>query len=210
MSAPTTGRLTYRAGLTREKVLDAALELVDAEGVEALSMRRLGAALGVEAMTLYHYVPNKDALLDGLVDRMLALTRAGIETPYGCGGEPWPVWVRRFAHALRAALLTHPGVLPLVAARPVRSPGTLRSTECWLTVLADAGLPPSRAMDVVDAVSSFTIGHALAVAGRTPAWTELDPGEYPNLAEIATMRAAVDPAARFSSTIEALISGFAL
>jgi hypothetical protein len=61
----------------------------------------------------------------------------------------------------------------------------------------------------VDAVSSFTIGHALAEAGRTPTSTELDPREFPNLAEIATMRAAVDPAARFSSTIEALIAGFA-
>jgi AcrR family transcriptional regulator len=208
MSTATTR--PYRVGLTCDKVLDAALTLVDTEGVAALSMRRLGAALGVEAMTLYHYVPNKDALLDGLVERLLALTRAGLPTPVpGAPLEPWPVWVRRFAHALRAALLAHPGVLPLVAARPVRSPGALRSTECWLAVLREAGLPPSRAMDVVDAVSSFTIGHALAEAGRTPATADLDPGDFPNLAEIAAMRAAVDPGTRFSGTIEALIAGFA-
>jgi len=61
-----------RAGLSREQVLDAALDLVDRDGVGALSMRRLGAELGVEAMTLYHYLPNKDALLDGIVERVMA------------------------------------------------------------------------------------------------------------------------------------------
>src|SRR6202012_3770970 len=60
-----------RAGLSREQVLDAALDLVDRDGASALSMRRLGAELGVEAMTLYHYLPSKDALLDGIVERVM-------------------------------------------------------------------------------------------------------------------------------------------
>src|SRR5690625_7831205 len=57
-----------RVGLTRAKVLSAALEIIDRDGLQGLSMRRLGAALGVEAMTIYHYVPNKDALLDGVLE----------------------------------------------------------------------------------------------------------------------------------------------
>ena len=60
-----------RAGLTRERVLSVALQLVDDEGLDALTMRKLAAALGVEAMTLYHYLPNKAALLDGLVESVL-------------------------------------------------------------------------------------------------------------------------------------------
>ncbi|MER6893289.1 TetR family transcriptional regulator, partial [Amycolatopsis sp. NPDC000740] len=65
-------RARPRAGLTRERVVDAALAFVDEHGIAALSMRKLGAELGVEAMTLYHYVPNKEALLDALIDRLVS------------------------------------------------------------------------------------------------------------------------------------------
>ncbi|MBB2745346.1 UNVERIFIED_ORG: AcrR family transcriptional regulator [Microbispora rosea subsp. rosea] len=105
-----------RVGLSREKVLAAALALVDREGIAALSMRRLGSELGVEAMTLYYYVPNKDAVLDGLID--MAVSRVTVE-PVG----PWREWLRAFAVAIRRELLAHPALLPLVATRPVLAPG---------------------------------------------------------------------------------------
>ena len=74
----TDRRTGAKAGLSRERVLDGALEYLDAYGLPALSMRKLGTHLGVEAMSLYRHVPNKGALLDGLVDRVMQLAFAGL------------------------------------------------------------------------------------------------------------------------------------
>jgi AcrR family transcriptional regulator len=92
-------------GLSRERILDAALDLADRQGVTAVSTRRLGAALGVQGMTLYHYFPTKAALLDGMVERLLSLSLPSLsETMRG----PWTEALRRFAVGLRGVLLQHP------------------------------------------------------------------------------------------------------
>ncbi|GIF50698.1 TetR family transcriptional regulator [Asanoa ferruginea] len=210
-------RAGTKAGLSREQVLDAALDYLDRHGLPALSMRKLGAALGVEAMTLYHYVPNKDALLDGLVDRVMELAFTGLDEP---GAGPWVPWVRQFAHSLRAALLAHPGVLPLAATRPVNSPDALRMSERWLAGMRDAGVPLGRAMDIINVIATFTIGHTLAEAGQTPGHEgtepnlddradELDPAEFPNLTEILTTRAGLDFDHRFTEAVDILLAGYA-
>ncbi|WP_034594541.1 TetR/AcrR family transcriptional regulator C-terminal domain-containing protein [Hamadaea tsunoensis] len=205
-----------KAGLTREKVLDAALDYIDAHGLPALSMRKLGAQLGVEAMSLYRHVPNKDALLDGLVDRVM-------QTAFGDLGEPvggWAPWVRDFAHALRSALLAHPGVLPLAATRPVNSPEALRMSERWLAAMRTAGLPLGTALDLVNVIATFTIGHTLAEVGQTPGHEgtepdldqragELDPAEFPNLTEVIATRAGLDFDSRFTQAIDIIVAGYA-
>lgn len=209
-------RAGTKAGLSREQVFDAALDYVDTHGLPALSMRKLGAALGVEAMTLYHYVPNKDALLDGLVDRVMELAFTGLDEP----GADWVSWLRAFAHALRGALLAHPGVLPLAGTRPVNSPDALRMSERWLAGMRAAGVPLGRAMDVVNVIATFTIGHTLAEAGRTPGHEgsepnlddradDLDPAEFPNLTEIIETRAGLDFESRFAEAIDILLAGYA-
>ncbi len=206
-----------KAGLTREKVLDAALGYIDTHGLPALSMRKLGAALGVEAMSLYRHVPNKDALLDGLVDRVMETAFASLDEP--AGGD-WPAWARQFAHSLRAALRAHPGVLPLAATRPVNSPEALRTSERWLAAMRAAGLPLGRALDVVNVLAMFTIGHTLAEVGQTPGHEgsepdldqragDLDPAEFPNLLEIIETRAGLDFDARFTEAVDILIAGYA-
>jgi AcrR family transcriptional regulator len=180
-------------------------------------MRKLGAALGVEAMTLYHYVPNKDALLDGLVDRVMETAFAGLDEP---APGSWVPWMRQFAHALRAALLAHPGVLPLAGTRPVNSPDALRMSERWLAGMRAAGVPLGRAMDLVNVIATFTIGHTLAEAGRTPGHEgtepnlddraeELDPAEFPNLTEIIATRAGLDFDHRFTEAVDILLAGYA-
>jgi len=205
-----------KAGLTRERVLDAALEFVDAYGLPALSMRKLGAHLGVEGMSLYRHVPNKAALLDGLVDRVMETAFAGLGEPTG----DWVAWLRRFAHGLRGALLAHPGVLPLAGTRPVNSPDALRTTEGWLAALRAAGLPLARAMDVVNVIATFTIGHTLAEAGRTPGHegaepdldqqaADLDPADFPNLTEVLATRAGLDFETRFTEAVDILLAGYA-
>jgi AcrR family transcriptional regulator len=201
----TDRRARPRAGLSREQVVDAALAFADEHGIAALSMRKLGAALGVEAMTLYHYVPNKEALLDALIDRLTAAL-AGIEP---MPGESGPQWLGRVAGAYREQLLAHPGVLPLAATRPVVGAESLEVVETALRVL---GLPPARGLDRVNAVMTFVLGHTLAEAGRTPgvssdvdSLAELDADRFPLLAEALRDGARHDE--RFEFALRALLAG---
>src|SRR5262252_10334550 len=109
---------TRRRPLTRERVLAKAIAVADKNGIEALSMRRLGQALGVEAMSLYKHVANKDAILDGLLERVLA------EVQLPQPGGDWEAELRRAAIALRDALARHPWACGLVMA-PASWPNAL-------------------------------------------------------------------------------------
>ena len=200
-----------RAGLTREKILDAAIGFVDEHGLAALSTRRLGAALGVEGMTLYHYVPSKTALLDGMVERILmkADLLAGADE-----GVPWTEAVRRMAHNLRAVLVEHRAMLPVVATRPVTSREALLLLERGLAILRAQGLELAEAMDIVNAVTMFVIGHTLAEVGQTPGHEDAEPGPpdvtgLPNVAEAFTTGAGLDFEPRFSRTVDIIIDGYA-
>ncbi|MEX2983114.1 TetR/AcrR family transcriptional regulator C-terminal domain-containing protein [Streptomyces sp. C36] len=199
-----------RAGLTREKVLRAALELVDRDGIEKLSMRRLGAELGVEAMTLYHYVPHKAALLDGLVEQVVSAVRPSFDGP----AAEWPARLREFAVAFRDELLRHPGVIPLVATRPARSATALRAVEDAAAALGEAGIAPVQALRIVNAVSTLVIGHCLAEAATTPGHPEqpgddLDLTAFPTLAEAVAggLGTPADHQARFDLALDALLTG---
>jgi len=203
-----------RAGLTREKILDAGIAFVDEHGIAALSTRRLGAALGVQGMTLYYYVPNKAALLDGMVERLL---QGSVGAMLPGLDIPWPDAVRGMARALRATLLAHPGMLTVIATRPVNTPESLRMLESGLAILRGQGVPLALAMDITNAVMTFVIGHTLAEVGQTPGHegTEpdaealtVDPGEYPNFAEALATGAGLDFEARFGLVLDVLIAGF--
>ncbi|WP_158881133.1 TetR/AcrR family transcriptional regulator C-terminal domain-containing protein [Amycolatopsis anabasis] len=198
-------RARPRAGLTRERVLDAALDFVDEHGIAALSMRKLGAALDVEAMTLYHYVPNKDALLDALVDRVVE--PVAVPEP----GDGWRTWLGGLARGLRTRMLEHPALLPLMATRPVRGREATARVETALGVLCAAGFDPPRALDTFNAVMTFVLGHTLAEAGRTPGHEESDVdstghlAEFPILAE--ALRTGPRHEERFELALEALLAG---
>ncbi|MCK2217154.1 TetR/AcrR family transcriptional regulator C-terminal domain-containing protein [Actinomadura sp. ATCC 31491] len=194
--------------MSTEKVLDAALGLVDREGVAALSMRRLGRELGVEAMTLYYYVPNKDAVLDGLIDRTLSRARVHPE-------GPWRAWARDFALSFRSALLAHPALLPLLATRPVTTPGGLETVERAARALTDEGFTPTEALHVITTLATFVIGQVLAEAGQTPGHTDPDPALVPDPAHHPTLMRALsaglgtpaDHEDRFTYALDALLTG---
>jgi AcrR family transcriptional regulator len=206
-----------RAGLSRGLVLDAAVALVDSDGLEALSMRKLGAALGVEAMTLYHYLPNKAALLDGLVEWVLQHTATA---PALTDGLSWDQILRGYAQTLRATLLGHPGVLPLFFTRPAVTPQTLKAVERGLRVLTDAGFALPRALDMINVLSIFVVGHAMAEAGTAEltrrgdpgsaaALAQLDASDLPLVTEAASLAQGADDETRFLFGLDALLCGFA-
>lgn len=145
--------------LSREVILDAALDLLDREGLDGLSMRKLGSSLGVEAMSLYNHVANKDALLDGLHERILT----SLESPPAT--RNWQTFARHQAHALHRALQAHPHAVPLFATRPAATPAAVARLEQYVGVLVDAGFKPMDALSLVQLVSQLVVGHVMWTSG---------------------------------------------
>jgi AcrR family transcriptional regulator len=156
-------RVRRRSGLTRAEVLTAALALVDADGIEALTMRRLGKALGRDPMRLYRHAASKDALLDGVVESVLS----ELPLPAVPEGGDWEEALRRTAHAFRALALAHPHVVPLLVTRPLATPlamrplGTLRPLEALLDLLVGAGFDGRGALHAYRLYIGFLYGHVL-------------------------------------------------
>src|SRR5215216_4794362 len=118
-----------RLPLNRQRVLQAALRLVDQEGLDSLSMRRLGQELGVGATALYNHVADKAAMLDGLVETALG------EVPLPPGEDAdWMAAIRSICRSLRQVIHRHPNLVPLIAGRPFNSPGALRPVEVMFEV----------------------------------------------------------------------------
>ncbi len=183
-----------RRPLSRRRILEAAVELVDREGLRGLSMRRLGRELGVEAMSLYNHVPNKEALLGGMVEVLIE----GVEIP----GESSAGWEEQVRGAFRSYLniaRAHPEVFQLFATRPLGTGEALRIFE----VLRGAGLDVVPALHAFRALSSYTIGYALAEIRGFP--LELEGG--PRALELAPPLKEVDRDAKFDYGLDLIISG---
>lgn len=179
-----------RAPLTRDKVLRAALRLADEHGIEAVSMRRLGQALRVEAMSLYKHVADKDDLLDGLAD--LVTQEVSVPTP----AEDWRAAIRESAISVHAALRRHPWAGPALESRIAPGPARLRYLDGVLATLAAAGFTPAQSGKAFMALDSHTYGFAMQELAWTwdPAdaqqiageWAErLPAGAYPSLRAMA-------------------------
>ena len=122
-------------------------------------MRSLGAALGVEAMSLYNHVPSKAALLDGIHERILL----SLDPPGNV--RTWQAFARHQAHALHRALLAHPHAISLFASRPAATPAAIEQLDRYLEVLLRAGFKPLDALSVVQLVLQLVVGHAMWTTG---------------------------------------------
>jgi AcrR family transcriptional regulator len=210
-----------RSKLTREAVLSAALELVDAEGLEALTMRRLGQELGRDPMSLYRYADNRAALLDGVTELVLN------ELATVPDDQDWQGQLRRIAHDLRLLALRHPNVVPLLVTRPLSTPlglrplGTLRPLEQILSLLAEAGFGAEDSLHVYRAYYGFLYGHILNELQEfivDPEENEallrlglhrLPAKQFPHLRALASALADYDGAAELDEGLNILLSGLA-
>ena len=154
----TAGRTAARAPLTKERVLQAAVAIADRRGVDALSMRALATELGAGAMSLYHYVANKDDLLDGMVDLVFD------EITLPSADSDWRVAVRQRMLATRDALARHPWAIVLMESRTQPGLANLQHREAVLAVLRRAGFSVVAATHANWLLDSYLYGFALQVA----------------------------------------------
>src|ERR1700731_168929 len=183
-----------RASLTRERILRSAISLADRDGIESLSMRKLGHELGVEAMSLYNHVRNKVDMLDGMVDVVFS------EIDLPADGVDWRRAMRKRAISARQALLPHPWAIGLMESRATPGPATLRHHDAVLGSLRTAGFSVDMAAHAYSILDGYVYGFTLTeltLPFRNSEVAEVAenivegfrPGEYPYLAEMAVDRA---------------------
>lgn len=210
-----------RAGLDRRRILGAAVNFIDEHGLRELTMRRLGAYLGVEAMAIYRYIPGREALLDGIVETV-------IDELYGdpdvhLQSAEWQEYLQRLAHGVRRIALAHPEVFPLVATRPPAAPWvkpplrSLRWMESFFVTLRQRGFGDDAAVAAYRAFSSFLLGHLLLEVSAVGVDigpieegdpTDPQPGDlrdYPVLAELQGPLSEDHAAAEFEESLEVLL-----
>ncbi len=189
--APKTKPATKpRSPLGRERVLLAAVALADEHGIASLSMRRLGDVLGVEAMSLYNHVANKDELLDWMVD----LVFSEIDLPVG--GADWKTAMRERAQSARQALGRHPWAIVLMSTRTSPGPATLRHHDAVIGTLRAAGFSVALTAHAFSALDSYIYGFALQEATLPLGDTEEE------TAEVAQMMMARVPADEYPHLTE--------
>ncbi|GHO57031.1 TetR/AcrR family transcriptional regulator [Ktedonobacter robiniae] len=156
--------------LTRQRVLEAALRLIDQEGLEGFSMRKLGASLGVEAMSLYNHVESKRAVFDGVIELLIVQAPLPVHPNATPREELWTT-----AHAFRDVLRAHPRVLPLVATSPLRTSASLVMLDRLLETFHQAQITGVQSIYALQCLVGFIVGHTLIGTG-TQAVEGLEPG----------------------------------
>jgi AcrR family transcriptional regulator len=207
------------APLTRDVVLAAALAIIDRDGADGLTMRRLGHALDRDPMALYRHAANKNALLDGVVELVMGQARLDPSDP------DWAGQLRTFARAFRGIAIAHPHVVPLLVTRPLATPlalrplGTLRPLEDTLALLTRAGFSDVEALHVYRSFQGLLYGHVLNELQElveNPEETDdllrlglhrLPVKEFPLLRGLASALTSYDGAAELEQGLDILIDG---
>lgn len=174
----STATVSQRTPLSRQRILEAALDYVDRHGLDGLSMHKLGAELGVKAMSLYNHVTNKDDLLDGVVELLWAEVEAEVGALAARDG--WPGAVRSFAHTLRDVMRRHPHAAPLMISQQVMPTPALRIIEALTAVASSHGVAAAFAHDLLRTITSYALGSAYVEVG----WGMGGPGCQPSVDEV--------------------------
>ncbi len=219
-AAPDIGEAlppSRREPLTRERIQRAALRIMDQEGLEAVTMRRIGKELGVEAMSLYNHVEDKEAILDGILEAVMA------EFEYPTETGDWATDVRAGARAWRRLMLAHPNVIALFAEskHPAASPERLRPMEWALDLLRRGGLSEEEVVYTFRAIGGYIMGSALnEVANPVPGMGDRDhraehrdlagalpSDEFPNMTRLLPFLAECDADATFEFGLDLIVQG---
>ncbi|MFJ7780276.1 TetR/AcrR family transcriptional regulator [Streptomyces yangpuensis] len=213
--------------LSRDRIVEAAGALVDAEGLEAVSTRRLAAALGVSGPSLYNHFRTKDEILDAVADAVSSRVDLSMFESVGPGaggggegggggdgGQDWRSALQAWAHSYRDALADHPHIVPVLARGPGRRPAGLRVADAVFGAMTAAGWPAAHATRIGALMRYFILGSAVGsfARGFVDDRAAYDPADYPHLGQahlLAERQREVDEGA-FETGLEALLDGLAL
>ena len=218
-----------RTPLSRDRIIEAAIVLADEHGPAALTMRRLGQVLEVEAMSLYHHVNGREDLLEGMVAALVDEVRVPAHEPLG-PIDGWQAFLQHVAHDIRRLAVEHPQLFPLIATRPPAAPWlrpplrSLRLVEEFLDGLLQRGLPDHHAVHVYKVFAGFLLGQLLlevteAGVPTGPADEALDEGgaavpnsdqklsldDYPSLQKLSEQLREHDATGDFERALESLL-----
>ena len=201
------GVASTHKGLTRTAVVEAAVALIAREGLPALSMRRLSRELGIEPMSLYHHVADKDDLLDACIAHAAAqMDLSGMLAP-----GPWRERLKRGFTAYRTLAHAYPELYPLIGRRPVRELAVLRPIDVALGVLSEAGFDEAAAMTAFRILNSYVYGYATAelsgLAIVAAAEAGMSAGEVPHVTRVLPFVAAIDRDAEFEHGLDVILAG---
>ena len=218
-----------RLALSRERIVVAAIEYADQHGLTALTMRRLGELLGVEAMSLYSHVNGREDLLEAMVEHVVERVRVPDDSELA-PANGWQAFLQHISHEVRSVAVDHPNLFPVVATRPPSAPWlrpplrSLEMVEGFLQGLTRRGLGGDEAVHVYKVFTSFLLGHLLLEVAVRGAETGL-PGEpidegsasvpntphdqplqqWPTVASLKARLEGHDPAREFEQALEALL-----
>jgi AcrR family transcriptional regulator len=205
--------------VSRSMILQAALTIIDRDGIDGLSMRRLSEVVGRDPTVLYRHVPNKAALLDGVAEIVLGQVRVDTADP------DWAGQLRTVAHDFRRVALAHPNVVALLVTRPLATPlgqrplGMLRPLEDVLTLLTSAGFGGADALHIYRVLFGYLHGHILTELQEVierPEETDdvlrlglhrLAVTDFPNVRALASALASYDGAAELDRGLDLLFVG---
>ncbi|PPK62758.1 TetR/AcrR family transcriptional regulator C-terminal domain-containing protein [Actinokineospora auranticolor] len=204
------GRPVRRA-LTRDYIVATALAVLDRDGVDGLSMRKLATELGVNPMAVYHHLPNKAALFDGVVEAVFSefLAEDDLELRTGTWRDHLTAHLRR----LRDVLRRHPNVLPVLATRPAHAPAMMEFGDRVIGLLSGSGFTEHDLLVIISSLRTYTIGQVLneaahPVGGAAPRAEDIAAlmRRYPNLSK--ALDGGHDPDAQYALTVQCMLDGF--
>jgi AcrR family transcriptional regulator len=210
------GESAQRRPLTRQRVIESAITLADAGGLESLTMRKLARSLGVEPMSVYYHVANKADLLDGIVDAVFA--QISLPVP----GQPWRAAIRERAVSARDAMVRHPWAPPLMESRLNPGPATLRHHDAVIGTFRAAGFSIGLTAHAASLIDGYVYGFAIqeaalpfdspeSVAVVAEAILEQLPrDEYPHLAELTiehVLQPGYDYGEEFAFGLDLILDG---
>ncbi|MEU5445520.1 TetR/AcrR family transcriptional regulator [Streptomyces griseofuscus] len=195
--------------LSTDRIVRTARELVDREGLAAVSTRRLAAELGVSGPSLYNHFRTKDEILEAVADSVSALVDLSMLED----GRAWRTALHDWAVSYRAALRAHPNIVPVLARGPGRRPAALRVADAAYGAMVDAGWPPAQATSIGALMRYFIMGSALGsfAGGFVDDASAYDPADYPHLGQahlLAEQQEKIDERA-FETGLSALLDGLA-
>ncbi|MBA2950012.1 TetR/AcrR family transcriptional regulator [Streptomyces himalayensis] len=196
--------------LSTDRIVETARALVDAEGLAAVSTRRLAAELGVSGPSLYNHFRTKDEILEAVADSI----SAQVDLSMFEDGRDWRTALHDWAVSYRAALSEHPNIVPVLAQGPGRRPAGLRVADAVFGAMVAAGWPPAQATSIGALMRYFVMGSALGsfAGGFVDDETAYDPSDYPHLGKahlLAERRQQIDGRA-FETGLQALLDGLAM